>query len=76
MYTSKRIDLNGEDSRDFFENENIPKLSEEFKEICEGRVRIEEITEVLKSFKDNKVPGIDRLPAEFYLLASTWRNSC
>ena len=66
LYTSKRVDLNGEDSRGFFENENIPKLSEEFKEICEGRVRIEKITEVLKSFKDNKVPGIDGLPAEFY----------
>ena len=66
VYTFKRIDLNGEDSRGFFENENIPKLSEEFKEICEGRVRIEEITEVLNSFKDNKVSGIDGLPAEFY----------
>ena len=68
LYTSKRVDLSGEDSRGFFENENIPKLSEEFKEICEGRVRIEEITEVLKSFKDNKVPGIDGLPAEFIKL--------
>ena len=66
LYTSKRVDLNGEDSKGFFENENIPKLSGELKEICEGRVRIEEITEVLKSFKDNKVPGIDGLPAEFY----------
>ena len=66
LYTSKPVDLNGEDSRGSFENENIPKLSEEFKEICEGRVRTEEITEVLKSFKDNKVPGIDGLPAEFY----------
>ena len=66
LYTSKHVDLNGEDSRGFFENENIPKLSEEFKEICEGRVRIDEITEVLKSFKDNKGPGIDGLPAEFY----------
>ena len=66
FYTSKRVDLNVEDSTGFFENENIPQLSEEFKEICEGRVRIDEITEVLKSFKDNKVPGIDGLPAEFY----------
>ena len=65
LYTSKRIDLNVEDSRGFFNNENIPQLSEEFKEICEGRVRIDEITEVLKSFKDNKLFG-----------APTWRNSC
>ena len=58
--------LNVEDSRGFFGNENILQLYEEFKEICEGRVRIDEITEVLKSFTDNKVPGIDKLPAEFY----------
>ena len=63
---SKCVDLNVEDSGGFFKNENIPKLSEEFKEICKGRVRIDEITEVLKSFKDNKAPGIDGLPAEFY----------
>ena len=66
LYTSKCVDLNVEDSRGFFENENIPKLSEEFTEICEGKVRIDEITEVLKSFKDNKAPDIDGLPAEFY----------
>lgn len=63
---SKCVDLNVEDSGGFFENENIPKLSEEFKEICKGRVRIDEITEILKSFKDNKVPGIYGLPTEFY----------
>lgn len=63
---SKCVDLNVEDSGGFFKNENIPKLSEEFKEICKGRVRIDEITEILKSFKDNKVPGIYGLPTEFY----------
>ena len=48
---SKRVDLRQVVRRvkASSKNENIPKLSEEFKEICEGRVRIEEITEVLKS---------------------------
>lgn len=50
LHLSKCVDLNVEDSGGFFENENIPKLSEEFKEICKGRVRIDEITEILKSF--------------------------
>jgi len=41
-------------------------LSEELTQVCEGRVKSEEISEVLNSSKDNKVPGIDGLPSEFY----------
>ena len=36
------------------------------KKIFEGKVTIEEATEVLKTFKENKVPGNDGLPFEFY----------
>ena len=63
LYTSKHPNL---DCKLFFENGNIPKLSEELYRVCEGKVSIEEITEVLSSCKDNKVPGIDGLPTEFY----------
>ena len=68
LYTSKRVDLNGEDSRGFFKNEHISKLSEEFKETCEGRVRIEEITEVLKSFKDRVLWVLENLESPGILL--------
>ena len=34
--------------------------------LCEGKVSVEEVSEVLKTFEDNKVPGNDGLPAEFY----------
>ena len=50
----------------FFENDNLPNLTEELNQVCEGKVTIEEISEVLNSFKDNKVSGIDGLPSEFY----------
>jgi len=50
----------------FFGNDNIPNLNEELIHVREGRVTIEEISEVFNSFKDNKVPGIDGLPNEFY----------
>jgi len=41
-------------------------LSEEVIHVCEGRVKMEEISEFLNTSKDNKVPGIDGLPSEFY----------
>ena len=66
FYTSKHPNLDSDESKLFFENGNIPKLSEELYRVCEGKVSIEEITEVLSSCKDNKVPGIDGLPTEFY----------
>lgn len=45
---------------------NIPKLSEESKEKCEGILTEKEILTVLKTTKNNKSPGIDGLPADFY----------
>ena len=66
LYTSKHPNLDSNESKLVFENGNIPKLSEELYRVCEGKVSIEEITEVLSSCKDNKVPGIDDLPTEFY----------
>ena len=66
LYTSKHPNLNSDESKLFFENGNIPKLSEELYKLCEGKVTIEEITEVLSACKDNKVPGINGLPTEFY----------
>ena len=46
LYTSKHPNLDSDESKLFFENGNIPKLSEELYRVCEGKVSIEEITEV------------------------------
>ncbi|KAL9982663.1 hypothetical protein ACROYT_G004734 [Oculina patagonica] len=45
---------------------NIPKLSEEQKRACEGKISLEECSCLLDSFRDNKTPGNDGIPIEFY----------
>ena len=50
------------------ENDVALKFNEEQKQSCEGNITIEEeCLTALKSFKANKSPGCDGLPAEFYL---------
>ena len=46
---------------------NIPKLTESEKESCEGRLTKKEIWEALNSMANNKSPGNDGLPKEFYV---------
>ena len=50
----------------FLNNLNIPKLSEEQKQSCEGDISPEEIKSILESFQNNKSPGNDGIPIEFY----------
>ena len=43
------------------------KFTEYQNQMCEGNMTEEECLKALKSFKANKSPGCDGLPAEFYL---------
>ena len=45
---------------------DIPKLEEADRELCEGTISGEECIEVIKTFKNGKSPGTDGLPIEFY----------
>ena len=45
---------------------NIPRLSEEQKQSCEGEIFAEEITAILNSIEGNKSPGNGGIPIEFY----------
>ena len=45
---------------------NIPKLSEEQEQSFEGDISPEEIKSILESFQNNKSPGNDGIPIEFY----------
>lgn len=47
--------------------ENLPNLSDESKEICEGPITYSECLQTLKQMKNNKSPGPDGLTKEFYL---------
>ena len=50
----------------FLDNLNIPKLSETDKNYCEGKISVSECHKLLDSFQNNKTPGNDGMPIEFY----------
>ena len=53
LYKSRETDLNAPESKQFFKDTNIPKLSNYMRNL-------------LQSFAIGKTPGNDRLPIEFY----------
>lgn len=61
------VDPNSEAGDFFFNNPNIPKLSDKDKAYCEGILTEEELYNNLKKFNKNKSPGLDGLTAEFFL---------
>ena len=50
----------------FFANKNIKKLDPEDKILCDGEITESEPKIVLKNMKNNKTPGTDGFPVEFY----------
>ena len=52
---------------DFLENEAIPILCNDKKELCDQIITEQELHVTLKQFKKNKSPGLDGLTAEFYI---------
>ena len=65
LYTAQEtigIELNQEIQKP----ESVIKLTGEEQEVCEGPLTETEISAVIKTFKNNKSPGTDGLPIEFY----------
>ena len=50
----------------FLGQDSIPKLPEEERLSCEGRITIEECVKALDTFENGKTPGNDGIPTEFY----------
>jgi hypothetical protein len=46
--------------------EGLPRLTQDNQNLCEGPLTFDECAKALSSMKDNKAPGCDGLPAEFY----------
>ena len=57
-----------------FNPENVTALSEEENKSCEGLLNEEECINALKDFDNNKTPGTDGLPVEFYRFF--WPDIC
>ena len=64
LYSDPGYDNN--DLAEFCNSSNIPKLTNELKILCEGRLSNSECFKSLQTFKNNKTPGNDGLSAEFY----------
>ena len=50
----------------FLNENNIRKLTYDQKMSCEGNITYEEVQEIIKDMKNEKTPGIDGFPVEFY----------
>ena len=74
LYRSTKINPNSFKNSPFFNSENVTTLSEEEKKSCEGLINEEECINALKDFDNNKTPGTDGLPAEFYRFF--WPDIC
>ena len=62
LYSENKRNI--DDASSFFNN--IPRLSDESKELCEGKVTKAECYKMLKEMKNNKSPGNDGFTVEFY----------
>ena len=50
----------------FLNQTGIPKLTNEERNTCEGPLNTTDCLKALRSMQNNKSPGIDGLPCEFY----------
>ena len=66
LYSSGNNRTANNDAKSFLSNLNIPKLTEEQKQACEGKILLEECELILETFSSNKAPGNDGIPIEFY----------
>lgn len=67
LYTSKNIKADSmQTAKSFLSNLDIPRLTEEQKLPCEGKITPEECAAEIENFQNNKSPGNDGIPVEFY----------
>lgn len=64
LYSERKLDE--EAAAAFLNKVDIPKINEDLKLSCEGLLTVNETYNILITFADNKTPGNDGLPAEFY----------
>ena len=64
LYTSKEISDENIDA--YLENINVSIIDQKDKELCENFPAIEECKDAVMNLKNNKSPGLDGLPGEFY----------
>ena len=64
LYTSKST--NDEKNANYIEKVDCPKLNTQDKEFCDKLPTLDECKDAVLNMKNNKSPGLDGLPSEFY----------
>ena len=68
FYSNLYSEENSGHSSSFLDDlKEFPTLTEELRNLCEGRIEYNECFKVLQSFQKNKSPGNDGLTIEFYV---------
>lgn len=65
LYSSQG-DLDKQKFDRFFSDLNLPQLTESDRDFLEAPIKLEEISQAIRSMPSNKSPGLDGLPADFY----------
>ena len=64
LYTAEQINL---DDQIWLTNQLTTKLDDFSREQCEGPIKMDEITKAVTKMHNNKTPGPDGIPKEFYV---------
>ncbi|KAF7247873.1 hypothetical protein EYD10_06117, partial [Varanus komodoensis] len=64
LYQKEEISI--EKVKEYIRKGDLPKLPEKYQKLLNQEVTIMEVIEAIKRQKNNKTPGLDGLPAEFY----------
>ena len=68
FYSNLYSEENSGHSPSFLDDlKEFPTLTEELRNVCEGKIEYNECFKVLQSFQKNKTPGNDELTNEFYV---------
>ena len=66
LLSSKFNNENASNEKFFTDMPNIPQLTNQQKQSCEGKISIDECSKILKTFSENKSSGYDGMTIEFY----------
>ena len=68
MYSEANILFNNDevDTETYLKLVNLPKISDQSRALCENAINIEEVKKAVSSMSNNKSPGPDGIPCEFY----------
>ena len=66
IYTEEYNGSIDTDNENYLNGIDIPQISEQSKFLCEGDITLQDVKEAINRLANNKTPGPDGIPSEFY----------